>query len=498
MRQGSTENKSRRVKLVVIISVVLVLAVLISISLWAAHLRKLRTEMERNLTSATVSIELGLYTAALTDAEEALSLAQRLSDSEAIYEVNTYIWLIKAIILGDELFGIGDYHSALDVYFLANVYASNINNHKTELGDENLLDTSLIDENITITEMFIAFYMLIEKAESFSEASDFEDALATYKEALLVAAALSYTDGIEFSLSGVDEMQTRIEEVKRTEAMNLFAQGDRFYFDEQYTQAIKYFYRALEIYLELDDQQNIIMINARIDYAKRMLREKESQEPPSEDTQDSTQDDTQDDTVTQDERATNYEHNSSISFDMFTLIDNQNQRPANQIRMGTTDGMNEGWYNGCGWVAAYNTLILLGSPEHPADIVRYFETIGGTVFGGVFGTYPNTIEAYLGSLGYNVNHTLFPQLSMNIDEVIKASRVGIIAYVHTSAAHYATIEYREDINKFIVYNDSFARTRSIDLGFHNDSGPGAAIDSVAAFINYTPDILFSFSLITVQ
>jgi len=165
--------------------------------------------------------------------------------------------------------------------------------------------------------------------------------------------------------------------------------------------------------------------------------------------------------------------------------------------MGSREGMNEGWYNGCGWVATYNALILLGTPEHPAEIVRYFETSGGTVFGGVFGTYPNSIESYIRSLGFSVNHAMFPQLSMNIDNAIKASRVSILAYVHTSAAHYATIEYREDIGKFVVYNDRFARTRSESLGFQNDTNVGAVIDSIAAFINNTPDILFSFSLITV-
>ena len=194
----------------------------------------------------------------------------------------------------------------------------------------------------------------------------------------------------------------------------------------------------------------------------------------------------------------NYEHNSGISFDLTTLIENQNRSPANQVRMGTREGMNEGWYNGCGWVAVYNALILLGNPKHPAEIVMYFETTGGTVFGGVFGTYPNAIESYLASLGYNVKHTLFPKLTVNIDDVARASRVIILAYAHKSAAHYATVEYREDIDKFIVYNDGFARARSANFGFQNETAAGAAIDSISAFISETSDILFSFSLIAVN
>jgi hypothetical protein len=87
---------------------------------------------------------------------------------------------------------------------------------------------------------------------------------------------------------------------------------------------------------------------------------------------------------------------------------------------------------------------------------------------------------------------------MDIDEAIKASRVSILAYAHTSAAHYIAIEYNEDLDKFIVYNDSFARTRSAALGFENSTGAGAAIDSVSALISNTRSILFSFSLIAIS
>ena len=108
------------------------------------------------------------------------------------------------------------------------------------------------------------------------------------------------------------------------------------------------------------------------------------------------------------------------------------------------------------------------------------------------------IEDYLKNLGYSVTHTLFPQLTTDIDDAVKASRVGILAYVHTNAAHYFTVEYREDRDIFVVYNDSFARARSIDSGLQNEVNTGAAIDSITALINNTPGILFSFSLITVN
>jgi tRNA nucleotidyltransferase (CCA-adding enzyme) len=88
-------------------------------------------------------------------------------------------------------------------------------------------------------------------------------------------------------------------------------------------------------------------------------------------------------------------------------------------------------------------------------------------------------------------------MTKSIDDAIKTSRVSILAYMHTSAAHYIAIEYNEEIDMFIVYNDSFAQTRSTTLGLTN-TNPGAAIDSVSALITNTRSILFTLSLIVVS
>jgi len=342
-------------------------------------------------------------------------------------------------------------------------------------------------------ETVIAFNKLIKQAEALAGESDFDIAISVYETAMKVAATIFYKEGVTLSQAGIDEMHKRIIEAKRNEAMNLFYTGDQLYRNNQYAEALEYFSKALEIYLELGDQQSIVLTKARIDYSELKLAEMEesNQEQPS------TDNDAQDD-AEESELTPNYEHNLSISFDLRTLIDNQNQSPANRVRMGMRDGLNEGWYNGCGWVATYNALIIMENPKHPAEIVKHFEESGGIAFGGVFGTYPNAIEEYLKNLGYRVSHTLFPQLSMDIDETIKNSQVSILAYLHTGAAHYVTIVYEEDIDKFIVYNDSFACTRSASLGYQSYTETGAAIDSIAALISNTRDILFSFSLITVN
>ena len=342
-------------------------------------------------------------------------------------------------------------------------------------------------------EMIIAFYILIDQAGSLIENIEYDAAINVYEEAKLAAAAVSYTTGINLAESGIDKVHELIIIAKRDEAMNLFVQGNDLYNEGLYAESLGFLIDALDIFIQLDDQQHVILTLARINYAEQKILEAETEQTPE---PGNTEDDIEDEEKI--EIKSNYEHNLSIDFDLRTPIDFQRRRPASDIRMGTNEGYNEGWYNGCGWIAAYNAMIILGNPVHPAEIVRTFEENTGIVLGGVFGTYPNAIEDYLRDMGHEVKQTLFPQLSLNIDDVIKASKVSILAYLHTSAAHYITIEYREDMDKFIVYNDGFARTYSESLGFQNESSTGAAIDSVAALISNTSNILFSFSLIVVS
>jgi len=477
----------RRHKCIAIISIVLLSIAVVSALLWVLHRHRLRSDMEMHLTSAIAHIERGEYYQALADTQQSAELAQRLKDEDAERKINTHIRLIKAAIRGDELFIDGDYRAALQEYTFAADYASDINELNAEIGAARL-DAGLLDDKIAETEAYIAFYALISSAQSAVEMSDYEAALSLYGEALLAAAALNYDYGINLAETGIEEVNVLILEAKREGAAELFSQGERLYNDRQYAEALEYLYEALELFTELGDDQNTALTNTMIDVSERMLAE--MQQIPSPDRP-------VDIGENQTEPQTNYEHNRRLTFDMLTPIDNQNHSPANQVRMGMTEGMNEGWYNGCGWVAAYNALILLGNPQHPAEIVRYFEESGGTVLGGVFGTYPNTIESYIRGLGYNVTHRLFPQVTLNIDDAIRNSRVSILAYVHTGAAHYITIEYREDIGKFVVYNDSLARAMSADMGFQSAVEVGAAVDSVAAFINNTPNIIISFSLIAI-
>ena len=478
-----------------IIKITILFVIVISIvaaSLWTTHLRRLRSDMKNYITDAVVHIEHGRFHTALNDAVEALALSERLRDENSLSEINAYIEIIETVLRGNELFDNGRYSSARNAYLLASSYAA----------DMGVLVSDYLAGMISVTEGYIHFYELIERADHMVEVADYEAALSLYEEAEEAASALSFDDGLVIAVEGAESTKELIDKVKREQAEGLLSRGDHSFSGEKYAEAIRYYNSALEIFLELNDFQNINIASAKIGSAKHMLaiwEEQTNGDSSQEDTDtDSGPDAEEEQKEGQNEIISNYEYNRGLSFDMRSLIDNQNESPANLIKMGSSDGRNEGWYNGCGWVAAYNALIILDNPRHPADIVNYYEMSGGTVLDGVFGTYPQAIEGLFKSLGYHVNHALFPQFSIDIDNSIKTASVSILAYLHTGAAHYTTIVYREADGKYIVYNDSFAQARSKNLGYENYSDIGAVIDSVEALIQYCPDILFSFSLITIS
>ena len=363
------------------------------------------------------------------------------------------------------------------------IYLHNLRDEMQEQIKTIFNDIDSIKEQIIEVEKYIALNSVIQEAKVKINESDYETALSLYEDALLKARNLSFAAGIDVAEKGIANVQMLIIDAKRREASKLVNIGDVYYYAGMYDLAIETYYEAMSLYREIDDHINASKIIELIDFVIKIQNEDIPEIPNI--------------PINPGEPETNYEFNKQLNFDLQTMIDNQNRRPANQVKMGSADGMNEGWYNGCGWVAVYNALIKLDDPKHPAEIVRFFEEIGGTVLDGIFGTHPSAIESYFTMLGYDVRHILFPQLTTDIDELIKSSRTGILAYAHTSAAHYVMVEYCDELNGFIIYNDGFAVTMSVSLGLNNKTDYGALVDSVATFINETSNILFSFSLIIV-
>jgi hypothetical protein len=114
-------------------------------------------------------------------------------------------------------------------------------------------------------------------------------------------------------------------------------------------------------------------------------------------------------------------------------------------------------YNGCGWIATYNALLLLGKDQPPADIIKYYDSQGGTFVNGKFGINPESIAMYLEHQGIKTEFKAFP---IGLDEEIEDA--GIIMYTDiASFVHYVTI--KNDGNGYRMYNEG----NDVDYAIYN-------------------------------
>lgn len=497
-------SRKKRRNIILISAVIIVVALTALLIVYAIHRSHLRDEMNTHIEATLTLVEDGNFAQALIESEKALEPATQLRDESAVRTIYSHIEIIDTVLHADAYYHNGGYNTALHNYQAALSSAEKISGFSTDY----------IETMAASAQGHIDFADLIQQADNYADAKEYEQALTLYEEAAQTAASIPYPEGRKQAAQGVKLMEEEIALAKWREEMLLLAethmkQGSSLLTDEAFDAAIDEFQSALDIYLELHEASRADNAAVAIEFAMHRRAEKEAEEAAAlekaaaeaEADQNRENDGETDNTHTDAETSlyieSNFEHNSSIHFDLRTMIDKQDSEPASLVRMGTVDDMNEGWYNGCGWIAVYNLLIMLDNPRHPADIVRYFETSGGTVMDGVFGTYPFAIENYLDNLGYNVRQTLFPRSSLSVDNEIKSAGACILAYAHTSAAHYVAIEYFDNDDRFIVYNDSLAQARSRSLNLSETSTPGAVIDSVEAWLSETSDILFAISLITV-
>ena len=108
------KRKRKRIKTIAIICSIFLIAVIAGVFLLVNHINKLRAEMNDHLDAAFYYTEQGLYNEAQTEADEALTLAQKLRDDEAADRSEIIIDLTVNVIRGNELFKIGSYEADLD------------------------------------------------------------------------------------------------------------------------------------------------------------------------------------------------------------------------------------------------------------------------------------------------------------------------------------------------------------------------------------------------
>lgn len=140
----------------------------------------------------------------------------------------------------------------------------------------------------------------------------------------------------------------------------------------------------------------------------------------------------------------NFQYNARIPVSGFLY--NQMQKPACNFKFGFYKSN----YNGCGWIATYNALYMLGRWMHPSEIIRRYE-VRGNILAGTFGVDPHAIVLFFEQLRYRVS----TQYNINyIDSSAKRNTTSILFYFNgpnvTYGAHYVAVKWNG--REYLAYN----------------------------------------------
>lgn len=147
------------------------------------------------------------------------------------------------------------------------------------------------------------------------------------------------------------------------------------------------------------------------------------------------------------------------------LIYNQGKIPKQQWRYG----MRSSAAAGCGWIATYNALRLLGCRVEPETLIRYYEKQFPLIHGNA-GTSILGPAVCFKQMGFPTRVTARRK---EFDAAAKAADVCILFYRWRRdwklGAHFVAVEYRD--GAFVGYNT-----------FRNSSGPDRYGESLEGFL----------------
>lgn len=124
---------------------------------------------------------------------------------------------------------------------------------------------------------------------------------------------------------------------------------------------------------------------------------------------------------------------------------------------------------GCGWIATYNALHILGDYAEPEDLIRFYEHQLPVIHGNC-GTTILAPAMYFKKRGYSVD---WVSCSDKFDDFAKQHDVCVLFYRWRRkwqiGAHFVALHHTE--NGFLAYNT-----------YRNSKGPDRYGESLAAFL----------------
>ena len=131
---------------------------------------------------------------------------------------------------------------------------------------------------------------------------------------------------------------------------------------------------------------------------------------------------------------------------MSGLIYNQNKIPRSQWRYG----LRASAATGCGWIATYNALRLMGYYAKPESLIRWYER-SFPLINGNFGTFLLCPAVFFKRKGFQVRIVLSRK---RFDKAVRDSDASILFYYWRRklkiGAHFVTVRWSD--GKFTGYN----------------------------------------------
>ena len=151
----------------------------------------------------------------------------------------------------------------------------------------------------------------------------------------------------------------------------------------------------------------------------------------------------------------NYNHNKEQTQLPQGFIDDQTE----------IDYMKMGFYgaswNGCGWIATYNVMLMLGRPQPAADIIKHYDQTGNNILFGTFGAAPGAVTRYFANQKVSGKYNAIPfSMPSDIETVAQNASACMILYAHSRGAHYAAFQWNG--TRYDVYNDNIEGFSSIN------------------------------------
>ena len=282
-------NQKRRIKKIVIVTVVVMVAVLgVSLVVWLLYRQrqKREDEMERRYSNMIEYIQDDNFLRAKEECSEALKLAEKLKIKKEIQEISDYQKLIEAVNVADDAFSSGKYGDAQPAY----VTAKERSRYADRVADD------YIDKQLSHITDYLSVFDYIQLGDTLAARGDYERAEEKYLQAKSLATKAYFEEGRKDVIEALEALyasRDKAEEADTQEAKakasneagatQLATDGDKAFAEGDYDGAKAYYAMALEKYQELGDTAHAELLRTKIASSDQKSEENKQKKQQAED-----------------------------------------------------------------------------------------------------------------------------------------------------------------------------------------------------------------------